>query len=98
MIQVFTRRRNIDSTVCTFRFDCFKFEFHSGAAATFATISAISVHRGLSLDDLVGDREQRGRHGEAQRFHRLEIDHKLEFCRLFDWNIRRLLAFQYFVD
>jgi hypothetical protein len=27
-------------TVCTFRFDCFKFEFHSGAAATFATISA----------------------------------------------------------
>jgi hypothetical protein len=32
LIQVFTRRRNIDSTVRTFRFDCFKFEFHSGAA------------------------------------------------------------------
>ena len=42
MIQVFTRRRNIDSKVCTSRFDCFNFEFHSRAAATFATISARS--------------------------------------------------------
>jgi hypothetical protein len=32
--------RNIDSKVRTPRFDCFKFEFHSGAAATFATVSA----------------------------------------------------------
>jgi hypothetical protein len=43
MIQVFTRPRNIDSKVRTPRFDCFKFEFHSGAVATFATISALSV-------------------------------------------------------
>jgi len=43
LIQVFTRTRNIDSRVRTSRFDCFKFEFHSGAAATFATVSALSV-------------------------------------------------------
>jgi hypothetical protein len=41
LIQVFTRRRNIDSRVRTSQFDCFKFEFHGGAAATFTTVSAL---------------------------------------------------------
>jgi hypothetical protein len=40
LIQAFTRTRNVDSKVRTTRFDCFKFEFHNGASATFATISA----------------------------------------------------------
>jgi hypothetical protein len=39
LIQVFTRTRNTDSKVRTSRFVSFKFEFHSSAAATFATIS-----------------------------------------------------------
>jgi hypothetical protein len=45
LIQVFARTRNIDSKVRTPRFDCFKFEFHGDASATFATVSERSGHR-----------------------------------------------------
>jgi hypothetical protein len=41
-MQVFTGTRNIDPKVRTPRFDCFKFEFHGGASATFATVLALT--------------------------------------------------------
>jgi hypothetical protein len=42
LIHVFTRTSNIDPKARTSRFVSFKFEFHSGTAATFATLSANS--------------------------------------------------------
>jgi hypothetical protein len=47
LIQILTRTRNTDSKMRMPRFNCFKFEFHSDASATFATQSAINglMHR-----------------------------------------------------
>jgi len=39
------------------------------------------------FDHLVGAREQRWRHFEAERFRGLEVDHKLVLCRLLDWYV-----------
>jgi hypothetical protein len=50
------------------------------------------------LDHLVGERKQRRRHPQAKRFGGFEIDHKIEFDRLFDWKISRLGALEYFVN
>ena len=46
------------------------------------------------LDHLVGNGEQRWRHGEAQHPGGLVIDDKLELGRLQDRQVRRLLAFE----
>ena len=43
---------------------------------------AISRHRPVSFNDLVGGGEQHGRYREAQRFGGLEIDRQIEFGRL----------------
>jgi hypothetical protein len=51
-----------------------------------------------SFDHLVGAGEQHDWEGEAERLGGLEIDDGLELRWLLDWNIRRLLAFQDFVD
>src|SRR5262249_36064048 len=56
--------RNVDSKIHATRFDCFKFLFHSFAAATFATQSAITgreqaQHRGAySITASVGEQRQ----------------------------------------
>ena len=42
--------------------------------------------------------EQRGRHGEAECFGCLEIDHQLEFGRLLNRQIGRLGAFENLID
>jgi PAS domain-containing protein len=42
---------------------------------------------GGSFDDLVGLGEEQRRHGEAERFGRLKIDHQLECRRLLDRQI-----------
>src|SRR5690348_16069053 len=47
-----------------------------------------------SFDDLVGEAEDRWRDCKAERVCSLEIDHQLEFRRLFDWQIGRLGTFQ----
>ena len=44
----------------------------------------------LLFDHLVGAREQRRRHGEAEFFRGLEIDHQLKFGRLLDRQFPRL--------
>ena len=46
----------------------------------------------LSLNNLVGAGEDRGRHDEAERLRGLEIDHQLEIGRLLDRQIGRLGA------
>src|SRR5471032_1897460 len=51
-----------------------------------------------SFDRLVGANEQRGRHGEAERFGSLHIDHQLEFGRLLYRQIGRLGAFEDLID
>jgi hypothetical protein len=50
------------------------------------------------FDHLVGERYQHRRHVEAERLGGLEIDDELELRWLLDWNLRRVLAFQDFVD
>jgi hypothetical protein len=54
--------------------------------------SCTSAKRSL-FDHLVGEGEQRGRYGEAERLRSLEINHQVEFRRLFDWEIRWFSAF-----
>jgi len=46
--------------------------------------------RSALLDDLVGAREQRLRHRQAERLRGLQVDHQLEFGRLLDRQIGRL--------
>src|SRR5262245_46567231 len=51
--------------------------------------------RFTSLDHLVGERDQRGRHVEAKRAGGDQVDNKVEFCRLRDGKVGRFLAFEY---
>ncbi len=50
------------------------------------------------FDHLVGADEQRGRHGEAERFGRLHVDHELDLGRLLYRQVGRLGAFEDLVD
>src|SRR5262249_44730155 len=50
------------------------------------------------FDDLVGAQQDRCWHFEADRLGRLEIEDKLEFCRLLDRNIAGLAALENLVD
>jgi hypothetical protein len=50
------------------------------------------------FDHLVGEREQRGWHFEAERFRGLEVDHQLELGRLHNWQVGWLLAFENATD
>ena len=54
--------------------------------------------RRFLFDHLVGAGEQRGRHGEAERFGRFHIDHQLEFGRLLNGQIGGLGALEDLVD
>src|SRR6476620_4449230 len=47
---------------------------------------------GLSFDQPIRAHEQRLRHVEPKRLCRLEVDHKLEFRGMLDWQITRLGA------
>jgi hypothetical protein len=44
------------------------------------------------FDDLVGAREEGWRDGEPERLGGFEVDHQLEFGRLFDGKIGRLVS------
>jgi hypothetical protein len=46
----------------------------------------------LLFDHLIGTREQRGRHGKAERFCSFEVDHQLVLVRRLDWQVSRLCA------
>jgi hypothetical protein len=57
--------------------------------ARFPTESSFCSFRHIagaraSFDHLVGQREQRGRHGEAKRFRGLTINDEFELCRQVD--------------
>ena len=56
------------------------------------------MQAGISFDHLVGLCEQRGRHGEAECFGRLEINNQLVFGRLLNRQIGRLGAFEDLID
>jgi hypothetical protein len=57
-----------------------------------------SQQRQRLFDHLVGAGEQRVRHGEAERFGGLEIDHQLELGRLLNGEVRWPLALEYPVN
>jgi hypothetical protein len=46
------------------------------------------------FDHLVGAQQEAVRHVDSDRFGCFEIDHQLEFCRLFDRNVGGLRALQ----
>src|SRR6516164_6818202 len=50
------------------------------------------------FDHLGGPNKEGLRHGEAKRLGGLEVDHKLIFCWLLHWQIRRLFAFKNTID
>ena len=50
------------------------------------------------FDHLVGAGEQRGRHGETERFGRLEIDHQFEFSWLLHRQVGGFLALEDAID
>ena len=55
---------------------------------------ARSGHSPALFDHLVGAREDRLRHGEAERLRGLEVDDQLEFGRLLDWQVGRVGTFE----
>src|SRR5438552_2412524 len=64
----------------------------------FHRLDRTSLRLAHLFDHLVGPNEQRRRHGEAERFGRLHVDHELEFCRLLYRQIGRLRASENLVD
>src|SRR5262245_26414619 len=63
-------------------------------------MSALGQERtsGRLFDHLVGLREQRRRHGEAEPLGGLQINHHFEFGRRLHWQIGGLLAFKNAID
>src|SRR5262245_52585304 len=69
---------------------------HRGRSVPGADLSRCSNVRGhpALLDHLVGTREQRSGHFEAESLGGFEIDRKLEFSRLNDGKVGRLLTLE----
>src|SRR6185436_13193511 len=53
-----------------------------------------SLRLAHSLDHLVGRSEQGRRHGKVENSRRPSVYDQLKLCRLHDWKVRRLSAFQ----
>ena len=58
----------------------------------------LTLNDATSFDHFIGRRKQGRRHVESERLGGLEIDDEFEFCRLLDWDVCRLFAFQDFVN
>src|SRR6266478_5174072 len=63
----------------------------------FHRLDRTSLRLAHSFDHLVGKREHLVWNCQAQRLGGLEVDHQLKFGGLFDWQVGRLGALQYFV-
>src|SRR5438128_12686943 len=50
------------------------------------------------FDDLVGAGEEHGRHSEANGVRGLQVDHKFELRRKFDWQLSRGCSLKDFID
>ena len=66
----------------------------SGHAAAAPPRRVMNSRRHGSFDHLVGDGEQRGRHVDAERPGRLQVDDELELGRLQHRQVGRLLALE----
>src|SRR5437870_5551081 len=60
----------------------------------FHRLDRTSLRLAHSFNHLVGAREQRWRHVEAERPRRLEVDDQLQLARLYNRQVRRLSTFE----
>ena len=68
-----------------------------GANRVTTASQRIAAKRSL-FDHIVGEGEQRWRHGEAERLRGKEVDSEIELGRLFDREVGRFRSAQNFVD
>ena len=66
----------------------------SARSADLTGLKMRRITRAASFDHLVGASEQRGRHGQVERFGGFEVDDELELGRLFDRQVSGLLALE----
>jgi hypothetical protein len=57
-----------------------------------------AAFRATSFNDIIGGYEQRSRYNKAERLGGFELDDKIEFGRLFDWDYRRASSHAVFID
>src|SRR5713101_348357 len=78
----------------------FRFALELGHCSTLSAClkGATNGSRRTSFDYLVSARKHHGRYFQSERLRGLEVDKKLKLCRLLNWQIGSLFAFEELVD